>query len=117
MGPRIAVYRKGENLFLSLEGEFNHKSFQEMLSVVRQMLMTLLKCAAPGSQVTYSFKTRGKVDLEKLAQVQEVMIDQPCHPPEVLKARQAEAEHSELQEDALKRWPRNGLILVKGGAF
>jgi hypothetical protein len=116
MAPRISVCRKGEDIFLTIKGDFNHESFLELLSVVRQLLMMSSKCAAPGSQVTYSFKTRGKVDLDKMAHFQPEIKDHPCR-------FEACGEVPEKQEqgvvtgqgESAPRQPRGGLILVKGG--
>lgn len=118
MAPRISVRRKGDDIFLTIKGGFTDGSFQDLLLVVRKLLMTSLKCAAPGSQVTYSLKTRGKVDLEKMVHVQDVIDDQPCclDTYEDAQAGQAHAVVT-LQEESPQRQPRNGLILVKGGAL
>ncbi len=115
MGPRVSVRRKGENIYLTIEGEFNHKSFRELLATVQQLLMTSLKCATPGSPVTYCLKTRGKVDLEKISHFQKVI---PCC-SEVCEDTKAGQEQGvvPLQEESLQSRPRGRLILVKGGAF
>jgi hypothetical protein len=113
MGPRVSVRRKGENIYLTIEGEFNRESSREMFAIVQQLLMTSLKCATPDSPVTYCLKTRGKVDLEKIAHFQDAIDDQPCgREPKVGQ------EHGvvPLQDDSLKCRHRNGLILLKGGA-
>jgi hypothetical protein len=114
MGPRIAICRKGENIFLTIEGEFNCESSRELLSAVRHLLMTSLKCVAPGSRVTYCLKTRGKVDPGKIASGQQVLNDPPS-----CEERQAEPRPkvAPLQEKSLKPRSRNGLILIKGGAY
>jgi len=118
MAPRISVCRKGEDIFLTIEGGFTDESFQELLLVVRQLLMTSLKCATPGSQVTFSLKTRGKVDLEKMFHLRNVINDQPCQ----LDAYVDTPEEQTLgvvkfQEESPQSQHRNGLILVKGGAL
>lgn len=118
MAPRIAVCRKGDDIFLTVEGDYTCESFRELLSVVRQLLMTSLKCAAPGSQVTYSIKTRGKVDLEKIAHFQQAINDQPyrldlCEDT----TEGAEQGDGPAKRESPTRLPRNGLILVKGGAL
>jgi hypothetical protein len=118
MGPRVSVCRKGEHIYLTVEGEFNCESSRELLAMVRQLLMTSLKCATPNSPVTYCLKTRGKVDLEKIAHFQKV-IDDPSCSSEVCENTKAGQEQGvvPLKEESLKRRPRNGLTLVKGGAF
>jgi hypothetical protein len=118
MGPRVSVCRKGEHIYLTIEGEFNYESSRELLAVVRQLLMTSLKCATPNSPVTYCLKTRGKVDLEKIAHFQKVIDDRPCC-SEVCEDPKVGQEQGvvPLKEESLKRRPRNGLTLVKGGAF
>ena len=118
MAPRISVCRKGDDIFLTIEGGFTDESFQELLLVVRQLLMTSLKCATPGSQVTFSLKTRGKVDLDKMFHLRNVINDQPCH----LDAYVDTPEGQTLgvvtfPEESPQRQPRNGLTLVKGGAL
>jgi hypothetical protein len=117
MAPRISVRRKGDNIFLTIEGAFNCDSFQELLSVVRQLLMTSLKCATPGSQLTYCLKTRGEVDFDKLAHFNQLITDKPCH-LDVCGDGRTMQEHEvvPLQKKSPHRQPRNGLILVKGGA-
>ena len=118
MGPRVSVRRKGENIYLTIEGEFNYESSRELLAVVQQLLMTSLKCAMPGSQVTYCLKTRGKVDLEKIAHFQKVINDQPCC-SEVCENTKAAQKQGVVpfQGESLRCRPRGGLILIKGGAL
>jgi hypothetical protein len=94
MGPRVSVCRKGENIFLTIEGDINFDSSQELLAVVRQMMNTLMKCAAPETRMNYRLKTRATVDLDKIAQVQEENAEPPASPR-----------------------TRRGLTLVKGGAL
>lgn len=118
MGPKVSVCRKGDDIFLSIEGEFNNESSKELLSILRQLLMTSLKCASPGSQVTYSLKTRGKVNLEKLTQLHQVINDQPCCPGICTELKERREPRSRpLQEGSPDSLPRNGLILIKGGAL
>lgn len=69
MGSTISVNRKGNDLFLTLEGNFNDHSFQELIDALRKVVMTLLKCSAPAAQVAYTFKARSKVDLKETAKV------------------------------------------------
>jgi hypothetical protein len=117
MAPRISVRRKGDNIFLSIEGVFNCDSFQELLSVVRQLLMTSLKCATPGSQLTYCLKTRGEVDFDKLAHFNQLFNDEPSHLHVCGDGKtMQEQEVVPLQKKSSHRQSRNGLILVKGGA-
>jgi hypothetical protein len=101
MGPRVSVCRKGENIFLTIEGDINFDSSQELLAVVRQLMNTLMKCAAPETRMNYRLKTRATVDLDKIAQVQEANAEQPTSP--------------EFEGKAKPR-TRKGLTLVKGGA-
>ena len=118
MGPKVSVCRKGDDIFLSIEGEFNNESSQELLSIVRQLLITSLKCAAPGSQVTYSLKTHGKVNLEKMAQFHQVINDQPCCPGICEEPKERQEQRSRpIEDEPANSRPRNGLILIKGGAF
>lgn len=65
MALTISVNRKGEDLFFTMEGDFNDHSSQEVIDALKKLVMTLLKCAAPASQVVYTFKTRSKVDLKE----------------------------------------------------
>ena len=67
MEPMILVSRKGENIFLTIKGEINSKSTGELLVAVRKLLITSLKCAAPGTRVTYCVKTRAILDLGKIS--------------------------------------------------
>jgi hypothetical protein len=65
MGPTVSVCRKGDDLYLTLEGDFNHYSSPQLLQALRKLVLTSLKCFAADSPVTFTFKTRGKVDLKK----------------------------------------------------
>lgn len=65
MEPTVSVCRKGNDLYLSLEGDFNNTSSQEMIQALKNLVMTSLKCSAPDSQVGFTFKTRGKVNCKK----------------------------------------------------
>jgi hypothetical protein len=118
MEPRFSVCRKGDDIFLTIEGEVNHGSSQELFWMVRQLVMTSLKYIVPGSQMTYSFKARGKVDLEKLAQFQQEIHDQTCCKDacEATEEKQ-EQEVVLVQVESPKGQPNGRLILVKGGAF
>ena len=65
MKPTVSVCRKGDDLYLTLEGDFNHISSQELLQALRKLVGTSLKCFAADSPVAFSFKTHGKVDHKK----------------------------------------------------
>jgi hypothetical protein len=66
MRPTVSVCRKGDDLYLTLEGDFNHISSQELLQALNKLVMTSLKCFAADSPVTFSFKTHGKVEQKKV---------------------------------------------------
>ncbi len=68
MGPTVSVCRKGEDLYLTLEGDFNHISSQQLLQALRKLVMTSLKCFAADSPAAFTFKTHGKIDLKKTEQ-------------------------------------------------
>ena len=61
MRPTVSVCRKGDDLYLTLEGDFTHVSSQELLQALKRLVMTSLKCFAADSPVAFSFKTHGKV--------------------------------------------------------
>jgi len=65
MRPTVSVCRKGDDLYLTLEGDFTHISSQQLLQAVRKLVMTSLKCFAADSPVSFTFKTHGKVDHKK----------------------------------------------------
>jgi hypothetical protein len=65
MIPTVSVCRKGENLYLTLEGDFNHISSQQLMQALRKLVGTSLKCFADDSPVAFTFKTHGKVDFKK----------------------------------------------------
>ena len=65
MKPTVSVCRKGDDLYLTLEGDFNHISSQQLLQALRKLVGTSLKCFAADSPVAFSFKTHGKVDHKK----------------------------------------------------
>jgi hypothetical protein len=65
MKPTVSVCRKGDDLYLTLEGNFNHISSQQLLQALRKLVGTSLKCFDADSPVAFSFKTRGKVDHKK----------------------------------------------------
>jgi hypothetical protein len=69
MRPTVSVCRKGENLYLTLEGDFNQISSQQLLQALRKLVTTSLKCFAADSPVAFTFKTHGKVDYKKTGQV------------------------------------------------
>jgi hypothetical protein len=65
MGPRISVYRKGDEVYLTLAGNVDSSSSRQILRTMRQMIMTSLKCTVPNAPVAFTLKTRGKVNLRK----------------------------------------------------
>jgi hypothetical protein len=65
MRPTVSVCRKGDNLYLTLEGDFNHISSQQLMQALRKLVGTSLKCFADDSPVAFTFKTHGKVDFKK----------------------------------------------------
>ena len=65
MRPTVSVCRKGDDLYLTLEGDFTHISSQELLQALNKLVMTSLKCCAADSPVAFSFKTHGKVNHKK----------------------------------------------------
>jgi hypothetical protein len=67
MRPTVSVCRKGENLYLTLEGDLNQISSQQLLEALRKLVTTSLKCFTPDSPVAFTFKTQGKVDHKKTA--------------------------------------------------
>jgi hypothetical protein len=69
MKPTVSVCRKGEDLYLTLEGNFDQISSQQLLQALRKLVMTSLKCFAADSPVAFTFKTHGKVDPKKTAYV------------------------------------------------
>jgi hypothetical protein len=69
MRPTVSVCRKGENLYLTLEGDLNEISSQQLLEALRKLVSTSLKCFTADSPVAFTFKTHGKVDHSKTAYV------------------------------------------------
>ena len=69
MRPTVSVCRKGDDLYLTLEGDFNHISSQQLLEALRKLVTTSLKCFTADSPVAFTFKTHGKVDHKKTAYV------------------------------------------------
>jgi hypothetical protein len=65
MVPTVSVCRKGDNLYLTLEGDFNHISSQQLMQTLRKLVGTSLKCFTDDSPVAFTFKTHGKVDFKK----------------------------------------------------
>jgi hypothetical protein len=118
MGPRVSVCRKGKDIFLTIKGEINFESSLELLAVVRQLLNTLRKCAAPEDRVSYCLKTRATIDLEKMAHFQEALTAEPYSPEADGQASPEQASsRGPCQEEAAGARPRPGLFLVKGGAL
>jgi hypothetical protein len=68
MGPTVSVCRKGDDLYLTLEGDFNQISSQQLLQALRKLVITSLKCFAADSPAAFTFKTHGKVDPAKTGQ-------------------------------------------------
>ena len=62
MKPTISVCRKGDDLYLTLEGDYSDISSQELLQALRKLVVTSLKCFAADSPVAFTFKTHGKVN-------------------------------------------------------
>jgi hypothetical protein len=69
MGPTVSICRKGEDLYLTLEGDFSQISSQQLLQALKKLVLTSLKCFAADSPVAFSFKTHGKIDLKKTGYV------------------------------------------------
>ena len=69
MEPTVSVCRKGEDLYLTLEGDFNHISSQRLLQALRKLVGTSLKCFSDDSPVAFTFKTHGKVGLKRMGEV------------------------------------------------
>jgi hypothetical protein len=69
MGPTVSVCRKGDDLYLTLEGDFNHISSQQLLQALRKLVVTSLKCFAADSPVAFTFKTHGKVNAKQKVEV------------------------------------------------
>ena len=67
MGPTVSVCRKGDDLYLTLEGAFNQTSSQQLLQALRKLVLTSLKCVAADAPVAFTFKTHSKVDCKKTA--------------------------------------------------
>jgi hypothetical protein len=69
MEPTVSVCRKGDNLYLTLDCGFNQISSQQLFQMLRNMVMTSMKCFVADSPVAFTFKTQGKVDYKKTGQV------------------------------------------------
>jgi len=69
MRPTVSICRKGNELYLTLEGDYNHISSQELLQALRKLVVTSLKCFSADSPVAFTFKTHGKVEPWKTAEV------------------------------------------------
>lgn len=67
MRPTVSVCRKGDDLYLTLEGDFNHISSQQLLQALKKLVATSLKCFADDCPSAFTFKTYGKVDRKKTA--------------------------------------------------
>jgi len=66
MRPTVSVCRKGDNLYLTLAGEFNQISSQQLFQALRKLVMTSQRCFSADFPVAFIFKTHGKVDLKKV---------------------------------------------------
>ena len=77
MGPMISVCRKGDNVYLTLEGSFNNNSFQQMFQALKNMVMSSLEFSPPDAKVAFTFKTHGKVSLEKKGAA--TLAASPCY--------------------------------------
>jgi len=67
MEPTVSVQRKGDDLCLILQGDFNHLSSQQLLQALKKLVAMSLKCFAADCPSAFTFKTYGKVDLKKTA--------------------------------------------------
>jgi hypothetical protein len=67
MEPTVSVHRKGDDLSLILQGNFQEMSSQELLQALRKLVSMSLKCFAADCPAVFTFKTYGKVDLKKAA--------------------------------------------------
>jgi len=67
MEPTVSVQRKGDDLCLILQGDFNHLSSQQLLQALKKLVAMSLKCFAADCPSAFTFKTYGKVDLKKKA--------------------------------------------------
>jgi hypothetical protein len=67
MEPTVSVHRKGTDLCLTLQGDFNHISSQQLAQSLRKLMAMSLKVFAADFPATFTFKTSGKVDLKKTA--------------------------------------------------
>jgi hypothetical protein len=65
MEPTVSVQRRGDDLSLILQGDFNQMSSQQLLQSLRKLVAMSLKCFAADCPVVFTFKTYGKVDLKK----------------------------------------------------
>jgi len=70
MKPTVSVCRKGDDLYLTLEGDYSGISSQELLQALRKLVMTSLKCFATDSPVSFAFKTHGKVTPQHKVEVE-----------------------------------------------
>lgn len=116
MAPRISVCRKSKAIFLSIEGDFSSESCQELLTVMRQLLVMSLKCTAPGCRVAYKFHIQGKVDLNKMVQFLKEIKDQSCDMDVcgIVPEKQGQ-EIVPFPMEVSPQQARKGLVLIKGG--
>jgi hypothetical protein len=67
MEPKVSVHRKGNELCLILQGDFNHISSQQLAQAFRKLMAMSLKVFAADFPATFTLKTSGKIDLAKTA--------------------------------------------------
>ena len=65
MTPTVSVCRRGDDFYLTLEGDLNRNSSQQLFQVLRKLVNTSLKCYRADSPVVFIFKTHGKVNQQK----------------------------------------------------
>jgi hypothetical protein len=65
MEPTVSVHRKGDDLCLILQGDFNHITSQQVFLALKKLVETSRKCFSADCPSSFTFKTYGKVDLKK----------------------------------------------------
>ncbi len=63
MEPEISICRKGEKVYLKLTGNFDLASSSQLLHALKRLVLATLEFSPPNSQISFTFSTRGKVDL------------------------------------------------------
>jgi hypothetical protein len=66
MTPKVSMCRRGDNFYLTVEGDFNRISSQQLFQVLRKLVRTSLKCYTADSPVVFTFRTHGKVNQKKM---------------------------------------------------